>query len=315
MGITVKIASLYVGDFLQKHKREWFHINRFLQVRSLREDEVEQASLPASVLSDPYVKGYKLLEIIAGARPSPDPASVAKGKPYESEFELATRMCAEIAKASEALPDGVGGAKRAIHLFEAARKFLVEEGRISETVGSRTASSQGGSGGDKESGKNLESSGGTNEFRSARNDADIDEILAGLSAGGASGGASAEKKSVVSGGDSDPYAESGVGRGASDSTKEYDPSDPFAFLNEDCPLERKDAKDLIVHGEGAGAGLEQSKFLRSSGIASEVARSIKTQIPTYRTPRKFWTWTMLPPWHKRKKRKDRPLLLDMVFRI
>ncbi|MES2980667.1 MAG: TraM recognition domain-containing protein [Pseudomonadota bacterium] len=52
MGNTFKISSFYLGDFLSKNKKENFHINRFLQVRSLTPAEIEANSLPADAVSE-----------------------------------------------------------------------------------------------------------------------------------------------------------------------------------------------------------------------------------------------------------------------
>jgi len=234
MGTTVKIASLYVGDFLQKYKREWFHINRFLQVRSLRIDEVENESLPINVLSDPYVKGYKLLEIIAGAKPTPDPLEVAAGKAYEAQVKVAAQMFEAVAKASQELSDGVGGAQRAIHLFQAAKDFLVEAGRISPDNASVKSSSS--------------VSGGNKDALRVKSDKDLVGMLSSDAATG----------SAASGG----FAPANPPKTSSS-------DDPFAFLNDDCPLERRPAEEVLENSDAF------SKLLSSDGVALEVAQAIK----------------------------------------
>lgn len=220
MGLTLKIKSLYVGDFLQKYKREWFHINRFLQVRSLTPREVEENSLPINVLGDPYIKGYKLLEMLRGSRPLPDFDEVAAGKSYEEDWRLAQAMLREVAAVSGRLPDGARAAQRAIYLFEAARLFLMKQGRLQPDAAY----------------------------------ADLLQGAAGRSGGGPQprdnglppenlGGSSIEQGS----GSGDLAAPLGA------------EDDPFDFLNDSCPLKRKPAQEVMNDGAQAPSRLLEAQ--------------------------------------------------------
>lgn len=203
MGLTLKIKSLYVGDFLQKHKREWFHINRFLQVRALRPDEVAANSVPLDALNDPYVKGYKLLEMLRGERAVPALEEVVAGQPWEADWREAQAMIEAVARAAQALPEGVQGAERAIHLFEAARAHLQAAGAVSGAgAGAR---------------------------------------------GGARGGAPAQRLRPVDDEAADGgrriEAGSASGEMAAPLSAEAE-DDPFDFLNEGCPLQRRPAQEI-----------------------------------------------------------------------
>ncbi|MCX8017544.1 MAG: TraG/TraD/VirD4 family protein, partial [Rhodocyclaceae bacterium] len=220
MGLTLKIKSLYVGDFLQKYKREWFHINRFLQVRSLTPREVEENSLPINVLGDPYIKGYKLLEMLRGSRPLPDFDEVASGKPYEEDYRLAQAMLQEVAAVSERLPEGARGAQRAIYLFEAARLFLMKHGRLPP-------------------------------------DAVYADLLKGAS--GRSGGGPQPRDNDLMTQESTSGQSIERGSGSGDLAEPLGAEDdPFDFLNESCPLKRKPAQDVMSDGAQAPSKLLQT---------------------------------------------------------
>jgi len=222
MGLTLKIKSLYVGDFLQKHKREWFHINRFLQVRGLLRAEVEANSIPMDALNDPYVKGYRLVQILAGEKAQPDIEDLIDGKPYEIDFKRAQAMMRKVAGVSADINPSVQGAERAIRLFEAAKVFLVQAGQIGQEVdGDKGLSSGSPSSRDQSLGSAQDPKSGnpTNVLANGTQDAPGRLIQGGSGSG--------DMVAPLVGAE----------------------SDPFAFLNTDCPLQRRPVVDILKASE------------------------------------------------------------------
>jgi len=215
MGLTLKVKSLYVGDFLQKHKREWFHINRFLQVRSLSSAEVEAQSVPMDALNDPYVRGYRLVQILAGEKPQPDVLDLIEGKPYEADFKRAQAMMQALSKVSAQIDPSIQGADRAIRLFEAAKAYLVGVGQL---------------GGGSAQAKGTSSSGGP---------ADQDQRTASI-------------RRNLDGHLQDPMQDArgrliqdGAGSGDMAAPLLGAHNDPFSFLNAECPLQRRPKADIL----------------------------------------------------------------------
>lgn len=231
MGMTVKLKTLYVGDFLKKYKREWFHINRFLQVRSLTKEEVMENSVPMDVINDPYVKGYRLLERLRGAQEVPDLESIVDGKSYEEQWRHSAGLAQYVASVAANLPSGIHGAQRAMHLFEAARHYLEITGKLP-------------SGGVAGSGPAGRSSGGP----AARLKPAADGAEALVAAGGSSGASGAPDTPDAPG----RLIEAGSGSGDLAAPLRTD-DDPFAFLNDDCPLERRPAGDIMGQSSASPA--------------------------------------------------------------
>lgn len=219
MGLTLKITSLYVGDFLAKYKREWFHINRFLQVRSLRPDEVIEESVPMDVINDPYVKGYRLLERLRGDKPTPALEEVVAGKPYETQWRDAVGLVKAVAAVAAQLPPGTQGAQRAMYLFEAAKRHLQQQGQLVATTGAPGAGRSGG---------------GPAQRMQPQEERSEEAIRSGA------GSAQAPVVHDAPG----RIIESGSGSGDLRAPLPVD-DDPFAFLNADCPLQRRPAQEIL----------------------------------------------------------------------
>ncbi len=224
MGLTLKITSLYVGDFLQKYKREWFHINRFLQVRSLRPEEVIEESVPMDVVNDPYVRGYRLLERLRGDKPVPVLEQIVAGKSYETQWRAAVAMVQAVARTASKLPPGTQGAERAICLFEAARQHLIQSGLLTSGQGSGTRTSGGpaprlrpGLASEEES-TDISTRVGVPSSTTSAGPDPLDAPGRRIETGSGSG---------------DLRTPLGV------------ENDPFAFLNADCPLQRRPAAEIL----------------------------------------------------------------------
>ena len=232
MGLTLKIKSLYVGDFLQKYKREWFHINRFLQVRSLRRDEVEAHSIPMDALNDPYVKGYRLVQVLAGDKPQPDVNDLIEGKPYEASYLSAQAMMQKLALVSAQIDPSIQGAERAIRLFEAAKSHLQEVGVLGALVGDARASSGGGP--------------ADQDRRTSSMEQDLQKVIHGGAAGAA--GIGSEGATALADSTQDApgrLIQEGSGSGDMVAPLIGAESDPFSFLNAECPLQRRPVSDIL----------------------------------------------------------------------
>lgn len=238
MGQTFKIASFYVGDFLQQFPTESFHINRFLQVRGLSQDEIEGGittesgteliSMPMDVLNDKYVKGSRLHHLLTGDEAMPDIRAVADQASYSAKHDKALGMVNAVADVARKLPPNIVGAQRAIVLYQAAQKFVSE---------ARDGFATGGAGA---KGDALRDNTQANMHPS---DVDLGEafVTPGQAAGAAADPAAA---TVLSSGGMISQG-SGSGEGA-DSLSSPHEVDPFDFINDSKPLERKPVASVLA---------------------------------------------------------------------
>lgn len=122
MGKTFKVSTFYIGDFLQKYPRETFHINRFLQVRATTLKEVLEGvdsmdgrvliSMPLDPGDDKQVRGQRMRDYLTGHALPPDPRELADNASYSPAHDRALGLVNVLARAAQALPPGVAGAKR-----------------------------------------------------------------------------------------------------------------------------------------------------------------------------------------------------------
>lgn len=248
LGKTVKIASLFVGDFLAKYPTQDFHINRFLQVRPMTQGEVEANSLPIDALSDKIVKGEKLRLLVTGELGLPDLRALADERPYSARHELALDVVNAVAAAVERLPANVVGAKRAAYLYIAAKKAMLA------ARGAGGGSGIGSSGGAADVGQRPGDqvfSGGPEESY----------VTPGQALGGV--GASRTGEQITDG------SGSGVVPRSETNAQEVD---PFAFLNEAKPLQRKPLASVLAADAAdasaiVAAASEASRLLSKTGAA------------------------------------------------
>lgn len=240
MGQTFKVASFYVGDFLNKYPTETFHINRFLQVRGLTQHEIENGieteegveliSMPIDALNDQQIKGARMKLILTGDDDMPDLRAIADSATYALKHDKSLGMINAIAVVAKGLPANVVGAQRAIVLYQAAREYVMATREQSVTKGGVRA------GGD---------------------------VLKDNTHGNVhpvTGAASADAEAYVTAGDAAGFAKqlveqskstgeliatgSGTGEGAESISSPFE-DDPFSFLNENKPLERKPASAVL----------------------------------------------------------------------
>ncbi|MBQ0916861.1 TraM recognition domain-containing protein [Hydrogenophaga aromaticivorans] len=231
MGRTFKMKSFYVGGFLEKYQLQDFHINRFLQVRGLTQAEVDQFSTPVDALNDPYVKGQKLKDSLTGHTPPQDLRAHAETQPYAQAHDRALEMVNAVAAALKRSPPGTSGARRAIIMYEAAREFLghgVSQGPQGRSSGAQALADRG----------------------SKQNHMAIAAPEEGVTPEAALRASAEFTKLSVPGGD---QIEDGSGSGEGLASPSAVDDDPFSFLNEDRPLVRKPAVDVIRPAGGAPA--------------------------------------------------------------
>ncbi len=144
MGQIFKISSFYVGGFLEGLRRENFHINRFLQVRATSRAEilegvhteagVDLISLPIDASDDKQVRGQRMRDLITGHLSLDDPRELADAANYCAAHDRALGLVNALAKTAQALPDGVVGAKRGAVLYAAARRYVLDQRKLSESA-------------------------------------------------------------------------------------------------------------------------------------------------------------------------------------
>lgn len=225
MGLTFKVATFYVGGFLTKYPTQQYHINRFLQVRGLTQTEIEEGiqteegveliSMPIDMLNDKQLQGARLKQILTGEDPMPDLRAAADSAPYAQKHEKALGMINALAKVANHLPANITGAQRAIVLYSAARKYILQS--AAEAVQAAN------SGGDADTAQPEE---------------------AYVTAGQAVQDAQMHSSSQALSGASIAQG-SGTGEG-NDSLASPHEVDHFAFFNEKAPLTRKSAASVLA---------------------------------------------------------------------
>ena len=276
MGKTFKVATFYVGNFLNKYPTQKFHINRFLQVRGLTKTEIEFGiqteegleliSMPIDVLNDKQIKGARLMQIMTGEDPMPDMRSAAEDAPYALKHEKAVGLVSALAEVAKGLPANIVGAQRAIVLYRVARQYVLQ---------SRAAEIE-----------RLAAGGEVNKRAAASQVPEEEYVTAGQAA-------HKDHKEPASG--SMIAQGSGTGEGGgedSDGLPSPHSDGLLDFLNEDKPLTRKSAASVLalapISAKAAGqnvsdsamAGItelikEGSPFRDDAGLAtSENAREV-----------------------------------------
>lgn len=250
MGQTFKVASFYVGDFLKKYPTETFHINRFIQVRGLTKAEIEEGietesgteliSMPIDVANDKQVKGARLQALLTGADPLPDIRAVADSASYSIKHDRSIGMLNAIAAVVAKLPANITGAQRAIVLYQAARQYVLQTRAEQATRGAVKA------GGDIQ--KDNTHARLNQSVTDLAGDLQEAYVIPGQAAKPATEAALFERHllaehSTSSG--SQIASGSGTGEGADSQSSPHD-DDPFAFINEDKPLERKPASAVMA---------------------------------------------------------------------
>lgn len=232
MGDTFKITSFYVGDFLAKNPSQEFHINRFLQVRGYTTAEIEQMSVPIDVHNAPEVRGQRLKDYLTGEATVPDLIAHAESQPYAQQFDMALGMIEAVAARSAKLPKSKQGASRAAALFLAAQQYLRQEQNRASTVGG--------------SGQSDRSAG---YIRSALNDAGASMTgvapEVGVDVMEAAGLKFGESMRQPLGAVSGSRIEEGSGNGEGAKEVNVFAEDPFDFLNEGSPLNRKPVTEVM----------------------------------------------------------------------
>lgn len=269
MGQTFKIASFYVGSFLLKYPTQTFHINRFLQVRGLTDKEIregldtedgyEMISLPIDVLNDKQVKGAQMKSYLTREDPLPDLRAVADSAAYAAKHDKAVGMLNALALAATNLPANVVGSQRAIVLYRIARDYVLANRSTQVTKGSSRA------------GADVMKDNTQASLHPGAGVTVVDEAF--VTPGQAAAAAvtrpqTAEEfatqlvlENTAVTGESIEHG-SGTGTGANSVASPHD-DDPFAFINESKPLERKAASALVM----AAPGVSPSSGLVDMGLA------------------------------------------------
>lgn len=253
MGQTFKVATFYVGDFLQKYPRENFHINRFLQVRATTPLEVlegvetssgrELISMPIEAADDKQVRGQRMRDYITGHAQLPDPREIADNAPYSLAHDRALGLVNALAAVAATLPDGVQGAKRGAILFAAAKSYVLSQSQTSTQPLQGTGQADPGA------------DNPVDKPASVSSDEDFVTPAAALAGAAASSGELIEQGS-------------GTGEGGQSVADVHD--DPFGFINEDKPLERKPVQEVLTGGAAAVAALSGAP-LTHAGVEALVA--------------------------------------------
>lgn len=238
MGLTFKVATFFVGDFLSKYPTQQFHINRFLQVRGLTKDEIEQGirtldglemiSLPMDVLSDKQVKGFRMMELMTGAVEMPDIREQAEIAPYAEKHEKAVELVEAVARIARNLPPNIVGAQRSIILYRVARQFMLDR-------------------------KNQDAQAEDDEYDA---DDEVDEVESRFNSDAKKLNLSKSGEGIAQG--------SGTGEGNSLASPHDD--DPFSFLNDSKPLIRKSISAILP--------VEPVKLVHQPALAPDVMELI-----------------------------------------
>jgi hypothetical protein len=287
MGKTFKLASFYVGSFLQKHPTQTFHINRFLQMRSLTDKEVmegivledgteEIISLPINVLEDAQVKGVKMKSYLTGDEPLPDLRAVADESAYSAKHDRAVGLLNAVSLAAASLPANVVGAQRAIVLYRIAREYVLSSRTDASTRGAvRTGGDAMKQQPQAPLGEPFVVIGDAYVAPSALPVQAPDEAqpqtvaefaaLAAREAAAVVAAAGVSGESIADG--------SGTGQGPNSFASPHD-DDPLDFLNEAKPLERKATSSLMMAAPSAvpSAGLADMLKPQDASL-SEAGRS------------------------------------------
>lgn len=245
-GKTFKIRSFYVGAFLKKYAAQEFHVNRFLQVRELTDAEIltgidingrrESISISIDSATDPLVKGMQLKLLLTGEEVMPDLRKLADAATYSVKHDKSLDMINAVANFARSLPPNVTGAQRAILLYRAARKFLLENKVDAGTRGF------------------VRPSGDVNR------DVAIGSIYQKTTAPDAEAFVLPGQAALVAAGASENAL-----------TTIFDP-DPLDFLNEHRSLERKSASAVMASGSGVldGASLVAASKVLSQADSGQV---------------------------------------------
>lgn len=113
-GKTVRMKSFYVGDDLEEHKAESFHVLRFLQVEPPSAGDIELNATPVNRIHDPVAKGNRLLEALRYQRERSD-------EPPPPDLVISA-----VAQAAASLNQYTRAPERAIALYQAAKEALLK---------------------------------------------------------------------------------------------------------------------------------------------------------------------------------------------
>ena len=237
MGKTFKMSAFYVGNFLNKHPLQNFHVNRFLQVRGLTKAEIlqgimidgvnEQITLPFKALDDAQVKGILMQDVLTGRSEMPDLRETANEASYAAKHDSSMEMVNAVAAAVAKMPANVTGARRAAVLYQVARKHVMAS---RQEVSTSNAVRAGG-----DALKNTNHRALTIED-AAQGDAEPFVTLAQAAAFVTDPRGDVSGELIETG--------SGTGAGPNSLASPYE-VDPFDFLNDSKSLERKPATQVM----------------------------------------------------------------------
>lgn len=278
MGQTFKIATFYVGSFLEKHPTQNYHINRFLQIRSLTDKEIlegietedgkEMTSMAINVQSDAQVKGAVLKAYLTSDEPFPDLRAVADTATYSVKHDKAVGLLNAVSKAADKLPANVVGSQRAIVLYRIAREFVLNARQADSLPGGARA----GSDVNKEKPKVslLQPAG----FEAEASITPAEAAAASRPQTTAEFAEMAARESALVSGELIADG-SGTGRGPNSFASPHD-DDPLSFLNEAKPLERKSTSELITVPKGVAPSSGVMKILNVAKLPEEITAAAET---------------------------------------
>lgn len=114
-GKTVRAKSMYIGKDLEDHKNDDFFVLRFLQVEPPSAQDIENNSMEIEKIDDPDAHNAQMLEILRYQRSRADD---------EPHFDS---MISGVSEVARALSSTTKASERAIALYEAAKKAMLEE--------------------------------------------------------------------------------------------------------------------------------------------------------------------------------------------
>lgn len=116
-GETMRLSSFYMGKDLEKHKVDYFHINRFLQVRAPTLEDILPFCTSLDAIEDKVARGERRLKIL-------------RGDADVNHEVLADPVITAVADLASVIPKGVSPPERGIALYQAARAALVAQGLL-----------------------------------------------------------------------------------------------------------------------------------------------------------------------------------------
>ena len=125
LGVTRRISTFYMGDWLEKLNNQNFHLNRFLQVAPPSSEDIEQFAVKVTRAKDVKAinNGTDLLAILRGLMP----LQPAQSRPIFTELKRVTdKLDAEMS--------GLGPIERGVVLYLSLKRYLESGGVVDVPV-------------------------------------------------------------------------------------------------------------------------------------------------------------------------------------